>query len=987
MIIWLAFIIAAQANGQTVSEAELPRIPPRAPEEELRSFRLAEGFRIELAAAEPLVIDPVAMEFDENGRLYVVEMRDYPFTTDPDNLTTSDEARSQPSGRVRLIEDADGDGRADRSTVFADRFHWPTALALWKGGVFVAAAPDIFYLRDEDGDGTADTRKVVWTGFNRHNVQALVNGLKWGLDNKIYIANGGNGGNIAPGDGPRAKAVSISGRDLRFNPAGGPLELIPGGGQFGLSFDSWGQRFVCSNSVHAIHVVFSGPYLDRNPYLPARRTLAEIAVDGGAAPVFRTSAAEPWRLVRTRWRASSPEASRYPPTELFPIGFFTSATGITLYRGGLFPEEFENNVLVGDVGGNLLHRKVLEPSGATFIARRPEKELKAEFLTSTDNWFRPVNLAEGPDGALYVLDMYRETIEHPYSIPDSLKRHLSLTSGNDRGRIWRIAPEGHRPGEKPALASAPTAELVKLLEHRNAWWRFTAQRLLFERRDPQAAPPLRRLSRESTSPLGRIHALGALDGLGCLALEEIESALRDPHPRVREQALVLAEPRLERAPSILQALLPLSGDADPRVRFQLALVLGAIDHPQASEALERLAERDGSDPWMQSAILSSAAKSAGALFAALAGKRAGGEPAPATPFLGPLAEVIGARGEAAEIAAVLESELAARALSGLGAGLERSGKSLSELLENPPPSLQGAAAKIAAVFQGAAPRAIDPKLGAEERVGAAGLLAHAPFAVAAPALEKLFNAQTPQALQLKAVQALSGQRHDGVAELFLSRWTRFSPAVRREVLEALFQRPERLSALLDALAAGSIPPRDLDPDRKRQLLGHPEAKIRERAQALFAQDLPSDRKEVFERLKPALSLQGDAARGREIYRQKCATCHRLGNEGFAVGPDLATIQSRMTEAILQQILDPNREMLPMYTNYLVITRDGRTMTGLIASETATSIVLRRAEGAEDAVLRSNIRDLQSSGQSLMPEDLEKDLTPQDVADLLACLRG
>ncbi len=246
--------------------SELPPLKPLSPEEALRSFRIVPGFAIELVAAEPLVIDPVAMAFDEDGRMWVVEMRDYPFSSDRDNMTFSPEASSEPPGQIRILEDVDGDGRADRSRVFAGGLHWPTGIAMWKGGAFVAAAPDVLYLKDEDGDGAADLRRVVLTGFGTKNVQALLNNLKWGIDNWLYGAGGGNDGALVPGGDSETRPLPLRGRDFRFRPGGGgPLEVISGGGQFGLSFGLWGERFVCSNSNHLRHVVLSSPPLRASP--------------------------------------------------------------------------------------------------------------------------------------------------------------------------------------------------------------------------------------------------------------------------------------------------------------------------------------------------------------------------------------------------------------------------------------------------------------------------------------------------------------------------------------------------------------------------------------------------------------------------------------------------------------------------------------------------------------------------------------------------
>ena len=276
------------------------------------------------------------------------------------------------------------------------------------------------------------------------------NGLLWGPDGWIYGVASSNGGTIHNRSRPDAKPVSVRGRDFRFKPDGSAFEAISGGGQFGHSFDDWGHRFTCNNSNHIRQIVLPSHYLERNPALIPPPAILDIAAEGPAAPVFRISAAEPWRVVRTRQRAADPVLSRrLPPTELFATGFFTSATGVTIYRGSAYPAEYRGNVFVGDVGGNLVHRKILSADGATFLATRADANV--EFLASTDNWFRPVNFANTPDGTLLILDMYRETIEHPFSIPEPIKKHLDLTSGKDRGRLYDLVYSG---GSTRAAAEA-----------------------------------------------------------------------------------------------------------------------------------------------------------------------------------------------------------------------------------------------------------------------------------------------------------------------------------------------------------------------------------------------------------------------------------------------------------------------------------------------------------------------------------------------------
>ncbi len=470
---------------------QLQRVPPRSPQAALRAFHLVDGFRIELAASEPLVVDPIAMSFDADGRLYVVEMRGY------------GENGAANLGRIRLLTDVDDDGRYDESTIFADGLSWPTAVTCANGGVYVTAAPDLIFLRDHDHDGIADERTAWFQGFGRDNVQGLVNTLTWGLDNRIHGATSSTGARLKQLLDPAQPPLELRGRDFAFDPRTHRLSPTSGGGQHGLSFNRWGEKFVCSNSDHIQQILYEDRYLERNPYMMPLPAHVSIAADGPQATVYRTSPVETWRVIRTRLRVSGVVPG---PVEGggTPAGYFTGATGITLYRGDAWPAEFLDYALVCDVGSNLVHRKRLLDQGIRYRAERVDNH--REFLTSDDIWFRPVQLANGPDGALYVIDMYREVIEHPASLPPVIKRHLDLNSGRNLGRIYRIVPQGFVHPPQPQFSKLTTAELVPQLTNANGWQRETAARLLYERHDASVAADVRALLRQANRAEGRLRA-------------------------------------------------------------------------------------------------------------------------------------------------------------------------------------------------------------------------------------------------------------------------------------------------------------------------------------------------------------------------------------------------------------------------------------------------------------------------------------------------
>jgi putative membrane-bound dehydrogenase-like protein len=983
-LLFCVLVIIAALAGAAEPKPGTPPAGPLSPREELATFHVPKGFRVELVASEPDVVDPVAMAFDEDGRLFVAEMRGYP----NGGVGTGTIA----SGRIKLLEDRDGDGVYETSTVFADGLRFPTGVMPWHGGLLVANAPDILYL-DDIKDGKARRKRTLYTGFNLANIQQLVNSLQWGLDNWVYGCAGSDGGTITAPEKPDMPAVTLRNRGIRFHPeAPGSLQPTSGGGQYGLAPDEWGQWFTATNSQHLRHIILPDHYLRRNPALPVSAVTLDVPDHGAACKVYRLSPFEGWRVERTQRRAGGPDAQRFPSTELVPGGYVTSACSPVVYAADLFPEPYRGNSFVCDPANNLIHRDVLEPHGVTFTAKRADAD--CEFLASTDTWFRPVHLTLGPDGGLYVLDFYREVIETPLSLPDDIKKKLNLES-RGRGRIWRIVPEGTKPAAKPALGKATTEELVKHLADGNLWWRLTAQRLLVERQDKTAVGALRQLAREAKFAPGRAHALWTLRGLNALDDDTLERALKGPSEGVREQAVRLAEERLA-SDRVWAAVADLTEDASPRVRFQLAFSLGEAETPEAVEALAKVLRHDADDPWTRTAVLSSVARMAPTLLAAAAHDRDFARTAAGRQVLTRLAGMVGARGSDKELALALgllavpdqdNPGWQVAILEGLGQGLQNSGRSLRRFWAQPPADLKGALEQSQPFFERAAAAARDGKRSVADRVAAARLLGYGPFDVASVPLQELLTPQNPAELQLAAIRALSVHDDPKVAELLLAPWTSYSPTSRREVLEALFARTDRLGRLLTAIEEKKLPTAQVEPARLEQLRKHPDAAVRQRAQKLLAGSGTPDRRKVVEDYKAALDLKSDADRGKMLFKKTCSTCHRLENEGTEVGPDLlSALRNKSAEQLLLDVLDPSREVDPRYLNYVVTTKNGRSFTGLIAAETASSITLRRAEKAEDTILREQIDTIEATAKSVMPEGLETQLSKQDVADVIAYLQ-
>jgi putative membrane-bound dehydrogenase-like protein len=931
----------------------LKDVEPRgkSPEASLRSIRVEPGFTVELVATEPLVKDPIAFDWGADGKLWVVEMGDYPLGAD---------GHGRPGGVVRLLEDADGDGRYDRATTFLDGLGFPSGIMPWRKGVLVACAPDILYAEDRDGDGNAEHREVLFTGFTEGNQQHRINGFELGLDGWVYGANGDSGGTVR--STRTGKSVGISGRDFRFRPDTGEFEAESGQTQYGRHRDDWGHWFGNNNPNWAWHYVLSDQDVRRNPHYapPDPRQTLEPATR--LFPISRTLA-----------RFNDPGAANHA----------TSANSPMPYRDELFGPWFGTSLFVSEPVHNVVHRMVLEPDGVTFRGRRGPDGSGREFVASSDNWFRPTMLKTGPDGALWIADMYRAVIEHPEWIPDDWEKRLDLRAGSEQGRIYRVFPVDRRRRPIPQLDRLDQAGLVDALDSPNGWRRDTALRLLLHRGGTGAIGPLRAMIARSKRPQARVQAIWALADLDGLDEASALLGLNDPDPRVREAIVAAVEPLLRGSAPVAEAVLQLADDPADRVRFRVALLLGNWDDHRAGEALARLARRDGQDPWMRAGVLCSAVPHVPALLAGLLGREGGGAPPPdmVEPLLALAGALPGGMNEAAVRSIGEPAGQGGRyaawqyaALAGLLAARERARSTRSIDLDRP----------FAGVWESARHLVSDDSAGEAERLAAVALLRHSAPRDAADRdrLIGLLRPRVPVALQQAAVSSLGYWHDPQIAELLLAGWKGDSPQVRAVILDALLSRREWSGTLLSALEAGRISPGEIDPGRRQRLVSRRDPALRARAEAVFAQQA-QPRKAVVESYRSSLGLQGDRTSGAAVFKKLCISCHRLGNDGVEVGPDLATLNDKSPESLLVAILDPNRALESKYVAFSVATVDGRVLNGLIASESATSITLRRQEGKDEVLLRSEIDEMAASGQSLMPEGLEKDLTTRDLADLIA----
>ncbi len=960
---------------------------PLTPDQAIASFKLEPGLKIELVAAEPLVINPVAVAFDETGKMFVAENRGYPVGPAKGN---------PPAGKIALLEDTDGDGKYDKRTTFAEGLTFPNGVMPWNGGVYVTCAPDVFYFKDTNGNGVADVKKIVFKGFqDLSTTQLRVSHPTLNIDNWIYLTSGLTAAKVISPEHPGRPAVFLNRVDGRFRPGTDEIEETAGTAQFGQTFDNFGRKFTCSNRNHIQHVMMQLKYLKRNPHLASSDIVQDIPDHGAACKVFPLSA--------------------NITTAASHTGYFTSACGVTIYDGAALPEKYRGNSFTCEPAGNLIHHDVLSTSNATFVAKRAYET--QEFLASPDNWFRPVNLSVGPDGALYVCDMYRKTIEHPEYLPEATRKITDFESGKDKGRIYRIVAASRqgavdsleksqrRSTETPLrLANTTVKELCAELNNPNRWWRMTAHRLLIERQDKSAAPILKSLLDNAKTPEARVHALRILDGLGALEEKQILTALADKDSNVREHGIQLAEPRLADSSVLEKKVIELSEDENPRVRFQCALTLGESKKIEAIYALSRIAVRDCADRWLRAAILSSVKDSSSTLLCASLLHEDRRDKRVSNPdfiiFLNELGKVLIA--DARNIGHALSPWLSSTKekdldwqlalLGGFADGIRHRQGNIggkSQLMSLVSLDSSTIPKRVEEIFRHAEVVSADEKRPLELRLTAISLLSHADISTNGNVLEKLIEPNQPSEIQIAAVRALTQMpgTNGGAALVRKEHWNGYTPAVREAVLSAMTAQTNLVQALLTGIESSNVPPWTINPERRNNLMKHKDESIRVRASALFKDLQSGDRMKVYEDYKSVLALTPNSTNGHAVFTRTCTSCHVVSGEGKAVGPDLTGIRNQPADVLLLHILVPEFEIMPIYATYNVETKDGQSLSGLLAAETSANVTLRMALGLEQVVPRANIASISTGRLSLMPQELEKTMSKQDLSDLIGFLKG
>ncbi|MBI2825690.1 MAG: ThuA domain-containing protein [Planctomycetia bacterium] len=978
----------------------LRRMPkPLSPAESMRHAHMPEGFRIELVAAEPDVVKPIAMAFDERGRLWVAESLDYP-------NTLCDDPHENGADRIKICEDTDGDGRADRFTVFADRLNIPTSVLPVRGGAVVAVAPHILLLLDTDGDDRADERRILFTGFGRRDTHAVVSNLHYGLDNWIYATVGYSGGRVQAGGAEHSFRQGL----LRFRPDGSDFEVLTStsNNTWGLGLSEAGDIFASTaNNEHSVHLAIPNRYFE--------------SVRG-------------WHAAGS---AAIEDHKRYHPIaadvrQMDWHGGFTAAAGHELYTARAFPRDYWNRAaLVCEPTGHLVHIDWLVPRGSGFVARDGYN-----LLASTDPWSAPIAAQVGPDGAVWMLDWYNYVVQHnptPHGFQTG-PGNAYETALRDRahGRVYRIVSAATTGMPSPRLARDMPAELVAALAHDNLLWRLHSQRLLVERGERDVLPDLMRLADSAESPAAVIHALYAVDGLRrAVGLGDLESrfaaacvaGLSHRDPAVRRTALRLLPRTANSATAILAA--GSLEDNDPQVRLDALLALAEmpVDAPCAIAIAKRLTQADNaSDRWIPLAATSAAARNSLAfLRAAVASPAAEKAPDAVVAAARAVAEHFarsrtadnGTESLAGLLADVAHSEpaVADAILAGLATGWpagqlpttsDELKQSLLALVPRLPAtgarrivtlarrwgigdSLQGVADQMQAALLTEASDAARPD--ADRLAAIEGLLS---LKVDAQSVRAVLDQITPRAVPEFAagvLEAIGKTKGADVGEAIVARFAQFTPATQRAAASVLLERAEWTGALLDALERDQIAAASLTVEIEGRLTHHPDVPLRERAKRFLARGgrlANPDRQRILAELLPLADRRGDAAAGKLVFEKNCAKCHRHGATGGNVGPDLTGMAARRRADVLTDVLDPNRSVEGNFQQYTVETTDGRVLVGLLAAETKTTVELVDAEARMHALLREDIDQLASSKLSIMPEGFEK-LPADEVVNLLEFL--
>lgn len=960
-----------------ILKEEAPADKPRDPQAALRSIRVPEGFQVDLVAAEPLVDDPINIAFGHDGRVWVVEMADYPLG-------------APGGGRVRWLRDRDGDGKLDESHVFLSGLDYPSSVTPWRDGIIVIAAPSIFFAADRDGDGKPEVREDLLTGIGAANPQHRASGFEMGLDGWLHFTAGDDTHQLL--STRTGKTHDVTRRDVCWNPDTGELFTTSGMTQFVRARDEFGNWFGNVNNQPIFHYVIEDKYRRKGGYSgPAQQPLLDPPV---APPVF------PYSHTKDRFN------------DLFTFNRFTSACSSIIVRVPGLGEEMRGAALVCEPVHNLVARFRVIPDGVSFRGERFAEDSKYDWFASSDPFSRPVRVVNAPDGTVWIVDMVREVIEHPEWIPIAWQERLNLRSGSGLGRIYRVHRKDFKPQAIPNTSELSAAELAKSIASNDGAVRdLAAQQLMWRTTAPageagaavvaqanktldaaeklSVVRSLRKLLRDSPYASVRAQTLGTLSGMGVAEAGDVFQAIKDSDPRVRRYAVTqgerwIDEPEFDRPRLMFH-------DDYTIVLFQQALSLGASQSEVFNGMIWGLAMRAGGDVWMERAISlvddRYVAHALDGSLTALEKHRAetSAEQAALESTIGSLwaraskedrsrivKQYFAVEDEQARLSDTRVVLLAAAASTGL--------EQIAEDAQT--------RARLKSAVAGARTRLFSEDTSAQQRARLVPLLAldkeHADQTLTDVA--RLLGAKEPSEVQQAALALARNLRSDEMPQAILAHWSQLLPDVRSSVCSLLLERRPWAEQLVGALESGKVKVSDLDAAMAQRLRTYGDANLKARTQRVLGQTPNSDRSRLVDELLAKVNDRGDRARGEKHFTDHCAVCHRATPEKPLVGPPLENLTNWTPQQWMVAILDPNRAIEPKYHQYSLLTEDGQTLAGLIEDRSSHSLTLAAADGSRHEVPLDEIEQLKDLGVSLMPEGLETKLDPAALSDLLAYLQ-
>ena len=975
---------------------------PLPPEESLKHYVMPEGFHLELFASEPDIGGkPIAITWDERGRLWVAETYDYPNELQPEG---------KGRDRIRICEDTDGDWKADKFTVFADKLSIPTTLTFHDGGVIVQDGTKTLYLKDTDGDDVADVRRVMFTGWNQRDTHGGVSNFQYGLDNWIWAMQGYNTSRPVSPDADENSNLRFGQGFWRFRPDGSEVEFIrsTNNNTWGLGISEEGIIFgSTANHNPSVYMPIANRYYERVKGWTPSLTLGTIAESHLFKPVT-----EKVRQVDQH-------------------GGYTAGAGHALYTARNYPREYWNRVaFVNGPTGHLVGSFVISPDGADF-----KSKYSFNLLASDDEWSAPIMSEIGPDGNVWVVDWYNFIIQHNPT-PKGFENgpgNAYMTDLRDKkhGRIYRLVYDAAPKPTSKSLEEAPSSELVETLKSNVMLWRKHAQRLLVERGDMSVVSDLLKLAGDRNVDeiglnTGAIHALWTLKGLGALDGENAEAtkvaraALKHPSPGVRRNAIQVQPQEAASADAIIEN--GLLEDPHPQVRLAAMLAMADLPAGESDKAGAKLAASANApaitnDKWMSDALVAAAANNSHGFLKSIAtsSKTLSDDLADRVAIV---AEHYGRSAPTDSVTDLItalvdgDPDVVQTIVSGMADGWLAEQKpemttaleqNLEKLVNQLDTGGRGQLLRLASIwgstklakYSEAIVNDLLSKIDDEDnsirsRTDAGRELIQFQSAsdTAVGSILERVNAQTDPELAQGLIAALSESDAPKLGSMLVEHSLSATPSVRSQAIQLLLRRRQSIPVLLDAIDAGDVQLAELALNQRQNLTRHPDRSVRRRAERILQRGgaLPNaDRQKVLEEFASITKETGDAVRGKLAFTKVCAKCHKHSGEGANVGPDLTGMAVHPKEELLTHILDPNQSVESNFRLYTAVTVDGKVINGMLASESRTALEFFDAEGKKTTVLREDIEEFVGTRKSLMPEGIEKELNRQELTDLLEFL--